>query len=376
MKIVYCIRSLHNSGGMERVLTTKANYLADHMGYEVYIITRTNEGEPFFTLSPRIKVYNLQAKTLKEFRKRLTATLFNIRPAISISLYGAESHFLYKINDGSKKIIEFHFSKYYLTHLVNGIRTLKFRTLHRIKAWWLQKREEQLARQYDKVILLTRQDLMLWGQKNNMCYIPNPLSFRSTHVSALESKRIIAVGRFIAQKGFDLLIDAFALIHKQYPDWSLDIYGEGQDHELLNHKITSYSMQSQVRLLPPEKDIRQEFLNSSLLLFPSRYEGFGLVLTEAMECGLPCIAFDCECGPSEIIEDGITGYLVPVGDVKGLSEKMEQLITHPTLLHEMGENARKAVKRFYPENIMHSWELLFEELMDCPHSQTQTRPLS
>lgn len=351
---------------MERVLTIKANYLAEHMGYEVHIITRTDEGEPFFSLSPRVKLHNLQAKTQKEFRTLLTSALFDIRPAITVSLYGAESRFLYKINDGSKKVIEFHFCKYYLTHLVEGITTLKFRTLHRIKAWWLQKREERLAQHYDKVVLLTRQDLGLWGEKTNMCYIPNPLSFRSAQVATLETQRIIAVGRLIAQKGFDLLLDAFSLIYKQHPDWTINIYGDGQDRDTLIQKINAYGMQEQVQLLPPEKDIRKALLNSSILLFPSRYEGFGLVLTEAMECGLPCIAFDCECGPREIVEDGVTGYLVPVGNVKELAEKIEILITQPVLRTKMGEQAKKNVERFYPEHVLKQWDCLFQELIGSP----------
>lgn len=364
MKIVYCIHSLHRSGGMERVLTTKANYLAEHYGHEVHIITRVDEGEPFFQLSPWVIHHCLYASGKIDYRKKLTGMLYSIKPAITISMYGDEYAFLYKIKDGSKKIVEFHFSKYYLTHLVNGIAHLRFRKLHRLKAWWLQKREEKYASKYDKVVLLTKQDLELWGNKSNMCYIHNPLSFRSEKVSPAENRRIIAVGRYIAQKGFDLLIDAFALIAPSHPDWQLCIYGEGQDKFLLRQKIHDYSLESQVLLKQSTQHIAEEYIASSILVFPSRYEGFGLVLTESMECGLPCVAFDCECGPREIIADQKTGFLVKTGDIKGLADCMNKLMNDESLRKEMGKEGKLRVRQFYPEFIMEQWEQLFKDILN------------
>lgn len=362
MKITYCIPSLDNPGGMERVLTTKANELAEHYGYEVHIVTTDNGKAPFFKLSPLIVRHNLNVTGVNDYRKKLTELLFQLRPQIVDSLCGPELAFLYQIKDGSMKVVEFHFTKYYLTHLVKGILYIRFRYLHLLKAWLLQKKEEYYVNKYDKVVLLTRQDMELWGNKKNMCYIPNPLSFRSECVSTLDNHQMIAVGRYIAQKGFDLLLDAFSLIAKEMPSWTLKIYGEGQDRNILEQKIKTYHLEQQVSLCPVSSQIKQVFLESSLLVFPSRYEGFGLVLTEAMECGLPCISFDCECGPREIIDQGETGFLVKNGNVIEFAQKMKILMTNEVLRKRMGTNGKKSVPRFYLRPVLEQWDQLFIDL--------------
>lgn len=364
IKILYCIQSLCNSGGMERVLTTKANYLADHYGYEVHISEKCNEGKSFFNLSDKVICHDLKSRNNKTYRKNLSELLFDIQPNITISMYGSEFMFLYKIKDGSKKIVEFHFTRYYLTYLVNGIKKLKFRFLHKIKANLIQWLENKYASKYDKVILLTNKDLNIWGNKPNMCYIYNPISFHSKIVSNCQNKKIIAVGRYIAQKGFDRLIDAFALIAHNFPDWSLTIYGEGQDKQFLQNKIKSCNLTSQVTLQSPSKNIQEEYLSSSIFAFPSRYEGFGLVLTEAMECGLPCIAFDCDCGPSEIIINHETGYLINQNDINEFAIKLASLMRDLSRRKNMGQAGRNAVSRFYENNIMEQWDRLFKELIN------------
>lgn len=364
MKIVYCIPSLDNPGGMERVLTTKVNYLADYLEYEIHILTMQQKREPFFALSHRIVCHNLGVTSHTNHRQLLEQFLIQIRPDVTVSMYGPEFSFLYKLKDGSKKVVEFHFTKYYLTHLVNGIAHLPLRPLHQIKAYLLQKREERHAPKYDKVVLLTQQDLTLWGNKPNMCYIHNPLSFRSDIISTLENNQIIGIGRFIAQKGFDLLLDAFHLIAVDFPNWKVAIYGEGQDQLLLKEKIKTYQLEKQVILHAPTKQIQEAFMKSSIFVFPSRYEGFGLVLTEAMECGLPCIAFDCECGPREIIKQSETGYLIPNKDIKSLAAQMRELMQNPIAKKDMGKRGKEAVTSFYIEKIMQQWHQLFTELTE------------
>ena len=363
MKIVYCTQSLYRPGGMERVLTSKVNYLSEQYGYEIHLAIMDGEKPPYFPLSSKIVCHNLAVKNKKEYYQKLSKLLFTLRPDITVSLYGAEFTFLYKIKDGSKKIVEFHFTKYYLTYLVKGIEHLRFRFLHQIKAWWMQKKESFYASKYDKVVLLTHRDLKIWGNKSNMCYIHNPVSFYSDSVASLQNKRIIAVGRYIAQKGFDLLIEVFGRIANKYPDWELCIFGEGQDERLLYEKIQKYELTAQIHLYPSVHDIKKELLNSSIFAFSSRYEGFGLVLTEAMECGLPCIAFDCECGPNEIIVDKETGFLIKLGDIDDFSSKLAILIQNMELRKEMGANGKIAVREFHAEKIMPQWSQLFVEIL-------------
>ena len=359
MKILYCIFSLEPPGGMQRVLTTKANYWADQAGYTVHIVTESKSGTvPYFRLSDRVMIHHFD----DHYKSRLSKLLYELRPQVAISLFGKEYKFLYKIKDGSKKIVEFHFTKNHLLHLIRGIPDLRFRSLHLFYVWLLQLQEKWYASKYDKLVLLTDADRLLWGKPANAISIPNPLSFQSGRKSALNAKRVIAAGRFIATKGFDILITSFKPIAVKYPDWRLTIFGEGQDRDYLIDLISEYDLINNVELLPPAKDMRQELLESSMYAFSSRYDGFGLVITEAMECGVPCIAFNCECGPAEIIADGEDGLLVEAQNGKQFSDAMLQLVESGELRIKLAEGGLRTVARFRLQHIMPRWEDLFKEL--------------
>ncbi|WP_218598887.1 glycosyltransferase family 4 protein [Polaribacter sp. NJDZ03] len=375
MKIVYIINSLEDSGGMERVLTSKVNWLASQREFDVTIVSRTDTKNGFFfELNKNVTVENLNLKQSnhkilnlifntdrKKFKKELTKKLLELKPDITISMFGDEYQFLHTIKDGSKKIIEFHFSKNYLSHLMANIPNLSFRKLRKLYASYLQYKQQRVVLEYDKFVLLTEKDQLLWNNLVNSSVISNPLSFNSKEKSTGEQKEIIAIGRFIAQKGFDLLIKSFSLITKNNPDWKVTIYGEGQDKGYLLELIKSYNLQDVILLKPPTKKIKEALLNSSILAFPSRYEGFGLVLTEAMECGLPCVAFNCECGPSEIITDEKDGYLIEGFNIENFSKSLEKLMKNKELRLLMGETASQNVKRFHIDEIMTKWTQLFND---------------
>jgi glycosyltransferase involved in cell wall biosynthesis len=377
IKIVYIINSLGNSGGMERVLSSKANWLASSDLYEVTVITKEDNNEGFFfDLNKNIIIDSLNLRPSKnkirnlflntdnhKYKKKITQKLFEIKPDITISMFGDEYEFLHTIKDGSKKIIEFHFSKNYLSHLMANIPNLSFRKLRQLYARYLQYKQYRVILKYDKFVLLTKKDQMLWGNPSNSCVIPNPLSFISNKKSNCEQKEVIAIGRLIAQKGFDLLIKTFSLINKSNPDWKLTIYGEGQDRDYLLGLIENYNLQGVILLKPPTKNIKDMLLNSSILAFSSRYEGFGLVLTEAMECGLPCISFDCECGPSEIICHNEDGFLVNNFNLNSFASFLNILMNDEALRKDMGEKAIMNVKRFYIDDLMKSWQSVFYDLL-------------
>lgn len=360
MKIVYTIESLHQSGGTERVLTTKMNWLAEN-GHDVTIILAHQINKPFFTLSQKVKIIDFKSTSRKEYRIKLAQILYAQKPDITISVGGAEMPFLYKIKDGSKKILEFHYTKNYLINFVRGLHHIRFRYLHLLKVWLIQKKLAYHTRFYDKVVALTARDVELWGNPVNMTYIYNPLSFTSIHKSKLDQKRIIAVGSFTPVKGMDQLLHAFGRIAHTYPDWHLDIYGSGQDHGLLLELIQKYDIASQVNINEPIPNIGDKLIESSIYAFPSRSDGFGLVITEAMECGLPTVAMDCPCGPKEILTQN-TGLLVKSQDIDGYAKALEQLMTNDTLRTQMGKNAVKEVTKFYPDAIMPQWIDLFKQL--------------
>lgn len=360
-KIAYCISSLHSSGGTERVVTVKCNYLSGLLGYKIFILVKNSEKEPFFSLSSDIEVINLNATSENDFEKKLSDTVRLIAPHIIISTGGSELPFLPLLRDGSKKVFEFHYTKNFLINFVKGISSLRFKRLHLLKAWLLQKRIFIHASRFDKIILLTKRDKHLWNNPSNALSIYNPLSFRSTLKSTTKNKIIIAVGSFTPAKGMDRLIEAFGRVAYKHPEWRLEIYGSGQDYLLLKKLIEKFSLCNRVSLNSPCENIQEKLLNAGIYAFPSRSDGFGLVLTEAMECGLPSVAFDCECGPREILSNK-SGVLVPQDDISSFAEALEKLMSDSRLREEMGYQAQKEVSRFYLENIMPEWIKLFEEL--------------
>ena len=163
-------------------------------------------------------------------------------------------------------------------------------------------------------------------------------------------------------KGYDYLIRAWELVNRRYPDWIIDIFGQGEWHEKLQKEIQDKNLSSVVHLRGITKDVATEFYNSSGYVMTSRYEGFPMVLIEAGMCGLPLVSFDCKTGPREIIVEGENGFLVPVGDVSLLADRICQLIEFRELRVSMGDNAMRFAQRFTLDKIMSKWIQLFENL--------------
>ena len=159
-----------------------------------------------------------------------------------------------------------------------------------------------------------------------------------------------------------MLVDAWTLVHSRNPDWVLQIYGDGQKDkftkQIVDNKLTSCCF-----LFDSVKDLNEKFLESSIFAFSSRFEGFGMVITEAMSCGLPPVSFSCPCGPKDIIEDGISGFLVEPGDVRSLADKINYLIEHDNERKRIGANAKQRSKLFKIESIAEEWNNLFKELI-------------
>ena len=361
MKILYCIDSLVSSGGTERVLSTKANWISRQKEHSVWIVTLTEEGVPFFPLDSNVKriMLNLHDVCTKEYRFRLSEVLDEIRPDVCVAVAGMSVDVLPSLNDNSLKVMEFHYTKNFLVNFVNGMKHDKFHYLRLAKMYYLQWKLARKAKRFDLLVGLTRRDVGLWGNPRNMTYIYNPLSFRTDKKSTCERKQIIAVGSWTPAKGMDQLLYAFGKIAHKYPDWTVSLYGRGQDENLLRSIIKEYRMENQVFLHYSVPNIKEKLIESSIYAFPSRSDGFGLVITEAMECGLPTVAMDCECGPREIVTS-TTGIVVPDKGVDEFSKALEKLMKNEDLRKSMGQAAQKEVHRFYVEQIMPQWIKLFE----------------
>lgn len=381
MKIVYCIPSTYNSGGMERVLCQKANYISDILGYDVTIITSSQKGRnPFYSISKQIKQIDLgidyesimslplhkriiaRIKAKKTHKILLRKTLLDIKPDITISMFTHEMSFLPYINDGSKKVLELHFSKNFRKlDAQSNNRSLAIRTINTL----LDIKERRHIKQYDKFIVLSDKDAEDWGkQYKNIYTIPNPTCFKVSKVVQSKEKRILAVGRLCRQKGFDILIDIWAQIsNESKKGWQLDIIGTGPDKDMLQNRINQYKLEDSVKLIANTKEIQKEYNSHSIFCFTSRYEGFGLSLAEAMSFGMAAISFDCPCGPSELIENNKSGYLINSEDVESFAEKLEFLMNNEAERITLGKQASKRIADNYSESvIMTKWEILFKEL--------------
>jgi len=185
---------------------------------------------------------------------------------------------------------------------------------------------------------------------------PDTVSLRTT-------KQVVAVGRYTYEKGFDMLIDCWKIVSEKHPDWILKVYGGG-DHTTYDALVKKLQIEATCKLENSVSDITAKYLESSMFVSSSRFEGFGMAITEAMACGLPIISFACDCGPKEIVTDGVDGYLVQPDNTQELADKICSLIENPTLRNRMGETARVNSARYNLEIIAGKWKELFERLVD------------
>jgi glycosyltransferase involved in cell wall biosynthesis len=191
------------------------------------------------------------------------------------------------------------------------------------------------------------------------------LSFYPETQSALTNKTLIAVGKHTHQKGFDRLLQSWAVIQQTQPEWILEIYGKFDEQHSLQKLAKQLNIENSIRFFEPDPDIASRFLAAAVFAFSSRFEGFGMVLIEAMACGVPCVSFDCPCGPSDIIRSGEDGFLVPNNDTVAFTQQLLQLIENRALREQLGTQAKINVQRYLPEVVVKQWDELFKSLVSC-----------
>lgn len=373
MKLIYNIAGTYRPAGMERVLANKANALSKY-GHEVIIVTTEQMGrKPAFEFDPSIRFFDLginyesnnggsflnklihyPAKQLKH-RIALSRLLNQEKADIVISMFCNDAAFIPKIKDGSHKVLEIHFSRY--KRLQYG-RTGIWALADKLRSW----NDLRTVKRFDRFVVLTEEDRGYWGELPNITVIPNPRTFTTDTPATLDAKTVIAVGRYNFQKQFDALIKAWALLKRDFPDWTLRIAGDGEEKGSMLWSIAEHGLEDKV-ILGPEKDMEGAYRNASILAMSSRFEGLPMVLLEAQAMGLPIVSFACKCGPKDVISDGVDGYLVDEGDVTGLADRLFTLMADPQLRKTMGAAAYNASERFDEEKIMALWADLFESLM-------------
>lgn len=376
-RIVYIVGDLSYPNGMSRVLSQKVNYLAEHTDYELFVILTENDSMPhYYPLSPKIHYVNfdinfeviqtmplfrklwLYSKKTRQYKQMLSNYLMQVRPDITVSVLRREINFINDIKDGSKKIGEIHFnrksyrvfSKSFLPKFVNRFITKK----------WKGSLDRQVRR-LSHFVVLTNEDARNWEGFDNVSVIPNPIVKLPEVLSDCTSHHAIAVGRYTWQKGFDLLINAWEKVFEKHPDWILDIYGPGNS-ESYQIQADDAGLHKVVVCHDAAPDIFSRYAESSLFILSSRYEGFGLVLVEAMATGLPVVSFRCPCGPEDIISEGEDGILVENGNIDKLADAICFLIENEELRKQYGKMGVVSAQQYHEDQIMQKWIDLFDNV--------------
>lgn len=377
MKLVYIFSSFAAKGGTERIFCDKMNWLAEVAGYEIVFVTYEQGNHPFaYPLSKKIRHVDLNTRfftvstmpLLKRirfkftmprlFKHRLRKLLDEIQPDVVVSTTYALPLLREILSQPYRHVVESHVCYYQL------LLQKKFTHIS-----WLDRKIArhllEMLKRCEKVVVLTQKDAACWKGYDNIEVIHNVLTNYPEKITdvADRPKRIIAVGRLHAQKGFDLLIQSWQLIAARHPDWQLVVYGHGGDLQKLQQQLEKAGLTSSMTFAGATDNIYKEYQDSAFYVMSSRYEGWGLVLVEAMSCGLPCVSFDCPYGPSDIIRDGEDGFLVENGNIQQLAEKMELLINNKELREWLGVRARLNAARFTSDNIMPQWTKLFETIV-------------
>lgn len=378
MKIVYCLNSIRGIGGIQKVTVVKANALAEISDNEVYVVVTDNKGgvltEP---LSPKVHLIDLDVNYYqddwqskwnvlkgifikrREHKKLLKAVLNEIQPDVVISVGQSEKNMIPSIKANFVKIREFHYTKDYRMKHANSL-------LDKLMAIWGNLYDYIIFKTngYDKIIVLTHEDLDLnWKGYTNVSVIPNPSTFQSDRIASLESKKVVSVGRLSMPKNFVSLIRAFKWVVEKHSDWNLEIYGEGPQKKELENLIKQLNLTQNVFLRGYTSDVKGVMADSSLYVLSSIFEGFALVLIEAMSCGLPVVSYACPTGPKDIITEGKDGFIVPVNDEKELARRICLLIEDENKRKEMGRCALEKSKQYQIGPIVQQWMKLFDELI-------------
>jgi glycosyltransferase involved in cell wall biosynthesis len=383
MKLLYIIGNIINRAGVERIMTQKINYLAE-TNCDVSLLTTDQMGQPIsFPLSNKVNYISVKApipsrtdysfikwlflfhKARSIYKETINRTIDENHPDIIIcTTYSFDV--LDILTDicqrkGINLVIESHIQ---LTNVFMRSRL----AYHPLLLFYGKIHDRYILNHIRKaamLVCLTEEDMKSWQQLhiNNLCVIPNMITIRPPKSTNYSAMRIIAVGRYSDQKGFDMLIKVWGRLSKKYSDWHLYIFGneDRSDYEKL---AKEEKCQETCHCMPVTEDIATEYGKSSIFVMSSRYEGMPLALIEAMSSGLACVSYNCPNGPADIINNGIDGLLAKNGDLDDLEAKMENLISNESLRQELGTTAKKNIERYSPKVIMQQNISLYKQILN------------
>ena len=374
---------MKSTNGVERVLSQRLSLLAESGEYDVYLITYNQYGAPFsFPISDKVHYVDLATRFLNgcsyhgwfqyidrflskiKYNQAVCRCLSSINPDVitCVDIHLADLEAVLDLHINTVKVVECHcgLSAYY-----DDLN--KYTSDKQSKERKIKDKLIDCVRRFDKIVVMTEAERNDWGLVDKVVCIPNMLI---SYPECLPDQtntyhRVISVGRYAYQKGYDLLIEAWKLIQDKYSDWSLHIYGSHDgdlgNYEQLNQTIDDFKI-SNIFLHQATNDVYSEYIKSDFYVMSSRFESFGLVLIEAMSCGLPVVAFDCLFGPQSIVTERETGVLVPPSDVKRLADSICFMISHKDERIRMGRNAHEVVTKYKPERIISIWRKFYQSL--------------
>ena len=377
MRILYCIGALNKRGGAERVLVNKANYFAEVYEYEVHILIANQDDKPLcYGISKKVKLHDMKItecftkksiplasffKNVKKLKKIYEKKIVQINPSIIFVLErGYDDFIIPNIMPSIPKVRESHSSMEAVKIMDSGASNSKKQKVFNTVFTLLYKRQ---MKKYNHVVVLTERDKAYRSYLKRVSVIPNIVSSFKSQPSRLNNFRAISVGRLDTFKNFKDQILVWANIVKKHPNWTLHIYGQGSEKENLQHLITKLNLVNHVFLEEVSNQIETHYQESSLFLFTSIAEGFGLVLVEAMQFGLPVVSYNCPCGPEDIISNSEDGFLVNVGDLTSLENRIVELIENKEKRKEIGKKAILKSKEFLPEVVMPKWDTLIKQFI-------------
>ena len=371
MRVLYVCRSLAFWGGIERILVDKMNLLVTMFGYEVFMLTADQGNHPVpYQLEEKVYLKDLGirfhqqyqfhsikrlwvAKRLERlFKKRLSEHLQIIKPDVIVctTANNVDINILARLKGDIPLVVESH--------------SIRQQTLG--KKGFCNRYSDYMYRKglskAQVIVALTECDAAEW-RKVHPCVkvIPNIVHLNGGEVSTLKNKRVIWVGRFDYQKRPLEMIKIWQKVYPMNLDWHLDIYGEGEMKNELENEVVSLNMN--IHIHQPTSRIFNAYRESSILVSTSLFEPFGLVIPEAMSCGLPVVSFDCPYGPADIITDGVDGFLIKNRDIHAFADKVCQLIEDEDLRRRMGRNGIVSSQRYRADAIMPKWVDLFQKVL-------------
>ena len=346
--IAFLIMNFSNGGGTERVTSVIANNLSMR-GYTVSVISCREGEKSRFYIKDDVTLLSLHGEqktnaflrkidTVRQLQRFVLEHRIDVLVAVDVALY----LYLWPLQKKHLcKCIAWEHFNYYSANS----RLVKFS-------------RKFAAENADCVIVLGKNDLRNYKTHykkiNHIEYVYNPIALSVDKTTAMDKKRVIAVGRLSRQKGFDLLLEAWKIVEANNTEWTLDVFGEGDLKKELQQQMDELGLKK-AHLCGFAKDIENEYINSSIFALSSRYEGFVLVLMEAQAKALPCVSFNCKEGPAETIDDGVTGFLVEEGDVVGFADSLLKLMNDKKLRDSFSEHARKDLGRFDTNAVMEKW---------------------